>query len=132
MKIRGTTAIAVFAIGCLLSMSATAAESTVKIPPGASVHISGQTAIISGGGGGGAGATGHYSCSCSGAEGTCEYVQSPTSLSCHKGTTSTCKGTCELITTQTGVVGPAALSPPNTSAPKGGAGMQAPAAGSKK
>jgi len=111
---------------CLFALSAHAAESTVKIPAGATVKIDGNSAMISGGGGNIV--EGNYNCSCSdnGGGGTCTIVRNPSSLGCGVGT-DTCKK-CIMQTIGGKFGGPAALSPPNSGASKGGAGMKAPAA----
>jgi hypothetical protein len=59
-------------------------------------------ARMAGGGGGGPGIGGSWSCDCSSA-GTCSVVINGGSIICYAGTKDTCKGSCQLTTTTSGV-----------------------------
>ena len=54
-------------------------------------------------------AKGTFTCTCSVGTGTCTLITTPDSLYCSVGTTATCKGTCQLTTTTTGIGGAAAI-----------------------
>jgi hypothetical protein len=79
--------------------------SSVPIPPGATVTISGHNARMSNNGGLGIG--GSYSCTCSRGGGACELAQTPHALSCLVPATDGCKSDCLMSTTTTGVEAPA-------------------------
>ncbi len=78
-------------------------STTIVVPKGAKVQVSGKSARIYGGGAGGAGVAGTYQCDCSGGNnGTCTVVTNANNIQCQKGTNGTCTGTCAFLTTATG------------------------------
>ena len=54
-------------------------------------------------------AKGTFSCTCSQGNGTCTLISTPDALYCTVGSTATCKGTCTLITSTTGIGGAAVI-----------------------
>ena len=98
---------AVMLLGLVASASVYAKNlgHSIKVPPSASVQMqkNGQFSIK----GGSLGLSGTFSCNCLNGGGTCELSTVPagggTTLLCHKGTTGTCTGSCDMLTTTTGI-----------------------------
>ena len=79
--------------------------SSIAIPPGATVTISGNSARLYNNAGLGIG--GGYSCTCTRGGGACSLLQTPHSLVCSAPETGGCKSDCLMSTTTTGVEAPA-------------------------
>jgi hypothetical protein len=83
------------------SQATIAHGSSVPIPAGATVTITGRNARMSNNGSLGIGGT--YSCQCSRGTGNCTLSQTPHSLSCAVSDPNGCKGDCTMTTTTTGI-----------------------------
>lgn len=93
------------------------ADQSVKLPPNATVKIEGNSALINDGGGGGPGESGTFTCGCVAGSGSCKMTRTGNAIVCTNNDGATCKGSCEIQTTTTGVAGAKAGSQPLRVAP---------------
>jgi hypothetical protein len=94
------TAMLTLAVMLSISVHEAASQSRtnkIAVPKGAKVQVNGQTARIRSGG-----ITGSWSCDCDG-KGTCTIVNSGDGMTCYKGNSGTCTGSCFFTTEQTGI-----------------------------